>query len=295
MIVVSVIAALCAAVSNSLASYFQQGADKRLPSDQSVSPSQIPQLFKEPRWLLGQLFDVSAFLLQAVALAFGTLVFVEPLLALSLPVTVGIRSWSARDWPSRLAVTGSLLSVTGMAGFLAVAQPTAGGSEISGGEILALGVSVAVLLAVSLGAATATRGNTRAVAFAAGAATVYGVTAGLTKVVTTELQSGGLLEPLQHWPLYTAVATGITGVFLTQNALKPGALAAPVAVITMGDPLVSIAIGLLWLGETVTGAPWAVTVEVVTVLLMAAGVTLLAHQSESASAPTGEEREPSRK
>ena len=32
---------------------------------------------------------------------------------------------------------------------------------------------------------------------------------------------------------------------LTQNALKPGALAAPVAVIMMGDPLVSIAVGLL--------------------------------------------------
>jgi hypothetical protein len=296
MIVVSVIAALCAAVSNSLASYFQQGADKRLPSDESVPLSQVPKLVTQPRWLLGQVFDVSAFLLQAVALAFGTLVFVEPLLAMSLPVTVGVRSWSARRWPGRLGVGGSLLSVTGMAAFLAAARPIPGGSTITGGEIVALGVSVAVLLGGTLAAAALTHGNTRAVAFAAGAATVYGVTAGLTKVVTGELQSGAVLEPLLHWPLYTAIATGITGVLLTQNALKPGALAVPVAVITMGDPLVGITIGLLWLGETVTSAPWAIAVEVITVLVMAAGVVLLAHQSESASVPTGEDdaRQPSR-
>ena len=297
MIVVSVIAALCAAVSNSLASYFQQGADKRLPGDESVPLSQVPRLFAQPRWLLGQVFDISAFLLQAVALAFGTLVFVEPLLAMSLPVTVGVRSWSARRWPGRLGVTGSLFSVIGMAAFLATARPTPGSSTISGGEILALGISVAVILGGTLGAAAATRGNARAVAFAAGAATVYGVTAGLTKVVTGQIQSSGVLEPLQHWPLYTAVVSGVTGVLLTQNALKPGALAVPVAVITMGDPLVSIAIGLLWLGETVTSSPWAIVVEVITVLVMATGVVLLAHQSESASAPTGDQHrdnEPSR-
>jgi predicted anti-sigma-YlaC factor YlaD len=93
----------------------------------------------------------------------------------------------------------------------------------------------------------------------------YGVTAGLTKVVTGQVQSGGVLEPLQHWPLDTAVVSGVTGVLLTQNALKPGALAVPVAVIT--------------------------------VLVMATGVVLLAHQSESASAPTGDQHqhnEPSR-
>jgi hypothetical protein len=50
-------------------------------------------------------------------------------------------------------------------------------------------------------------------------------------------------------------------------------------------------------GETVTSAPWAIVVEVITVLVMVTGVVLLAHRSESASAPTGDQHqhnEPSR-
>ncbi len=287
MVVVAILAALGAAGSNSLAAYLQQSADKDLAGD-SISLSDVPSLLRHKRWLFGQVFDVSAFLLQAVALAFGTLVFVEPLLVMSLPITVGLQAWSARSRPGRLGVGGSLLCVVALSVFIGVGRPTAGGSSITGGEVVALWTAVAVLLAIFLGAAYATRGNLRAVAFAAAASTVYGVTAGLTKVVTGQLQHGGILAPLQGWELYCAIATGVTGVLLTQNALKPGALAAPVAVITLGDPLVAIAIGLLWLGETVNAAPWAVAVEVLAILTMCAGIALLAKQSESASAPAAD-------
>lgn len=287
MIVVAVVAALAAACSNSVAAYLQQGANKRLSSGESVPPSKLPALVREPRWLAGQVFDVSAFLLQAVALAFGTLVFVEPLLVLSLPVSVGLRAWSARQRPSRFGVVGSLLCVVALSVFIGVGRPTPGNPSLTGGEAVALGVAAGVLLLVGLGCATVTRGNARAVAFAAAASAAYGVTAGLTKVVTGQLQHGGILQPLQGWELYAAIVAGLLGVFLTQNALKPGSLAAPVAVITLGDPLVAIAIGLLWLGESVNAAAWAVGVEVVSLIVMAVGVVVLAHQSESASAPTG--------
>jgi F0F1-type ATP synthase assembly protein I len=288
MVVVAILAALGAAGSNSLAAYLQQSADKDLSGD-SVSLSDVPTLLRHPRWLFGQVFDVSAFLLQAVALAFGTLVFVEPMLVMSLPITVGLQAWSKRRRPGRLGVGGSLLCVVALSVFIGVGRPTAGASGLSGGEVLALWISVAVLLAVFLSAAYAARGNVRAVAFAAAASTVYGVTAGLTKVVTGQLQHGGIVAPLQSWELYSAIVTGVTGVLLTQNALKPGALAAPVAVITLGDPLVAIAIGLLWLGESVNDAPWAVVLEVLAIASMCAGIALLAKQSESASAPAAEE------
>jgi len=288
MVVVAILAALGAAGSNSLAAYLQQSADTDL-AGASVSLSDVPTRLRHPRWLFGQVFDVSAFLLQAVALAFGTLVFVEPMLVMSLPITVGLQAWSARRRPGRLGVGGSLLCVVALSIFIGVGHPTAGGSDIAGGEVLALWISVAVLLAVFLSAAYAARGNVRAVAFAAAASTVYGVTAGLTKVVTGQLQHGGLLAPLQSWELYSAILTGVAGVLLTQNALKPGALAAPVAVITLGDPLVAIAIGLLWLGETVNDAPWAIVLEVLAIAAMCAGIALLATQSESASAPAAQE------
>ncbi|MGH3444291.1 MAG: DMT family transporter [Nocardioidaceae bacterium] len=293
MIAVAIVAALASASSNSLAAYFQQGADKRLDTGESVPLRKIPVLLREPRWLLGQAFDVSAFLCQAVALAFGTLVFVEPMLVLSLPITVVVRSWSARRRPpGRLGVIGSVLALVGISVFLGVGRPAPGGASISNGEAVELAIAVAVVLGAVLSWARASSGNVRAVAFALGAGTVYGVTAGLTKVVTGELQHGGVLDALGHWPLYAGIAAGVTGVFLTQNALKPGALAAPVAAITLVDPLVAIGIGLVWLGESVTTSAWAVALEVLAVLVMIAGVVILAHQPEAASAPTGEESTP---
>ena len=292
MVVISIVAALAAAFSNSMAAYLMQGADKQLESDE-IGPRQLPVLLKHPRWLAGQGFDALAFVLQAVALAFGTLLFVEPLLVMSLPITVALRAWSARRWPGRLGVTGSLLCVAAISVFIGVGQPTGGGSTISLWEAMFLGIAVAVILIAALGAAALTRGNIRAVAFAAGAGTVYGVTAGLTKVVTMQLEQQGILGPLTSWDLYAAIVTGVTGVFLAQNALKPGALAAPVAVIILGDPLVAIAIGLLWLGETLNSAPWAIALEVLMVLLMGLGIVILANQPESASAPTGDEAESS--
>ncbi len=290
MVVVAVIAALAAAFSNSTAAYLMQGADKQLKSD-DVRPSQMLVLLRHPRWLAGQGFDASAFVLQAVALAFGTLLFVEPLLVVSLPISVALRAWSTRRWPGRLGVTGSLLCLVALSVFIGVGQPTAGHSTITLWQAMYLGIAVVVLLAACLGAAAVTKGNVRAVAFASGAGLVYGVTAGLTKVVTMQLQQHGIVGPLEDWELYAAIVTGVTGVLLAQNALKPGALAAPVAVIILGDPLVAIAIGLLWLGETLNAAPWAIVVEVLMLMLMVAGIAILANQPESAAAPTGEEPE----
>ncbi|HET7387439.1 MAG TPA: DMT family transporter [Nocardioidaceae bacterium] len=290
MIAVAIVAAVAAAMSNSLAAYFQQSADKRLDTGDSVPLRKVPVLIREPRWLLGQAFDISAFVCQAVALAFGALVFVEPMLVLSLPITVMVRSWSARRrLPGRVGVVGSTLAVLGISVFLGVGRPTSGGATIDLGEALELAVAVAVVLGIVLGWGRTASGNARAVAFALGAGTVYGVTAGLTKVVTGELQHGGVLAALGHWPLYAGIAAGVTGVWLTQNALKPGALAAPVAAITLTDPLVAIAIGLVWLGESVTASAWAVAVQILAVLAMVVGVVILAHQPEAASAPTGEE------
>lgn len=290
MVIISIIAAIAAAFSNSMAAYLMQGADKQMKSDE-IGPSQIWVLIRHPRWLAGQGFDALAFVLQALALAFGTLLFVEPMLVISLPISVGLRAWSARRWPGHLGTTGSLLCLAAISVFIGVGQPTGGGSTISLWEAMFLGIAVAAILAVCLSVAAFTKGNERAVAFAAGAGTVYGTTAGLTKVVTMQLERNGILGPITDWELYAAIVTGVTGVLLAQNALKPGALAAPVAVIILGDPLVAIGIGLLWLGESLNSAPWAIAIEVLMVMAMIAGIAILANQPESAAAPTGDESE----
>lgn len=289
MVAVTVLAAVGAAFCNALAAVLQQGAAKRLEGREGIRPRQFVTLVRQRRWLAGQASDTSAFVLQAVALSFGALLLVQPLLVLALPFGVVLRAAFAREWPQRRALRGVGLCVLGLGAFLALARPKeAGRASLEPGEALAMGIALAVLLTGFMIMASLTRRNLRAVAFALAATSLYGVTAGLTKVATGQLAQG-VVVPLQHWELYAAIVTGLTGVVLTQNALEAGALAAPVAVLTLGDPLVGLAIGLLWLGETITSTPWAIGGELAAVAVITAGVVVLARQSPAVAAPTGDE------
>lgn len=285
MLAVTVLAAVAAGFCNALAAVLQQGAAKRLEGREGIRPRQFVTLVRQRRWLAGQASDTAAFLLQATALSFGALLIVQPLMVLALPFSGLLRAAFARERPDPQGVRGSLLCAAGLSAFLLIATPQEPArASFEAREALTMGAGLAVLLAAFLVMAALTRRNQRAIAFALAAAALYGVTAGLVKVATGQLAQG-VFVPLQHWELYAAVFTGLAGVALTQNALEPGALAAPVAVLTLGDPLVGLAVGLLWLGETVTSTPLAIAGEVVALAAVVAGVAVLSRQSPAVVAP----------
>lgn len=235
MLTLAIVAALAAAFCNALAAVLQQGAAKRLEGRGGLSPSQLAVLVRQRRWLAGQASDTAAFLLQAAALSVGALLLVQPIMVLALPFAVLLRSSFARERPGPRPLLGAGGCAVGTGVFLLVARPQeVGRASFAPAEWLEMGIGLAVAVGCFLVMALFTRRNWRALAFALAAAASYGVTAGLVKVVTGQLGQG-ILEPLSHPELYVAVATGVAGVTLTQNALKPGALAAPVAVLTLGD------------------------------------------------------------
>lgn len=289
MIVIAIAAALLAAACNATAAFFEQGAAKSVEGDQNVPASQWWNLITRPRWLGGQLADVSAFGLQAVGLAFGGLILVEPLLIMSLPFAVALRVLVQHERPSRRGILGSGLCVGGLSLFLLFAHPTTGKAQVTLSEAWPVAVGLAVVIAASLALALLTRDNWRGIGFALAAAAFYGVTAASVRVVTTQLHRG-ILAVVTHWSIYAVIACGIAGVMMIQNALKPGALAAPVAVLTVGDPLVGVALGILWLGETVRTTWWALTAQGVGIAAVVAGVIVLAGQSSAAAAEGENER-----
>jgi drug/metabolite transporter (DMT)-like permease len=280
---IAIVLALGAALSNAAAAFFEQDAAKRVEGDQDVPLSQWWNLIKQQRWLGGQLADVSAFGLQAVALAFGGLIVVEPLLVMSLPFAVGLRLLFQHENPRRRGVIGSVLCVGGLSLFLLFARPTPGHGKVTLAEAWPVAVGLAVLIAGSLTLAMLTRDNWRAIGFALSAAAFYGVTAASVKVVTTQI-GHGFLAVFTSWAVYAVIVCGLSGVVMIQNALKPGALAAPVSVLTVGDPLVGVVLGILWLGESIQTSWWALTAEFSGIAAVVAGVVVLAGQSKDASA-----------
>lgn len=282
-LVIAVIAALAAAFFNALAKFLQQGATKRLDGEESLRLSQMGALVKQPRWLAGEGSDVMAFLVQAVALGFGALILVQPLLVMALPFAVALRAVVGHQPPRVRGVVGSALCVAGISLFLVMARPTTGGGPVTWGEIWPTALGLGAAVAVSLAAASRTRGNVRAVAYAFAAAIFYAVAAASVRVLTMQL-SHGIVAVLAHWSLYAVLVCGVVGVILVQQALKAGDLPAPVAVITVGNPLLSIVLGIVWLGESISTAPLALAAQAVGIAAVVAGVVVLAGQSSEATA-----------
>lgn len=282
--IVPICAALAAAAFNGLAGFLQHGASKQVAPRRALEPQLLFDLGRNRRWLVGAGCDVTAFGLQVLALATGPLLLVQPLLVMSILMAVALRALAAHhgsNAPAPLIWGAAVLCCLGLAAFLVAASPSPGPRSVSapsGWDAVALGIGLGLVLFVCLGLASRRRGNRRAVPLAAAAGVLYGATAGMAKLVVTQV-SIGWLTPLHHWHLYAAVVLGLTGAQLNQTAFQAGALAAPVAVITVTDPVTSIAIGLVWLGETVQTGPGPVIAATAGFVAMSIGIGRLARET----------------
>jgi drug/metabolite transporter (DMT)-like permease len=184
---------------------------------------------------------------QALALHFGTLARVQPLLVTTLVFALPINHWIRREPISIRELRWSLVLVAGLAGFLVLTQPPgpeqgahpAGPGPAIGAAVLAVlavGGCVAAARRSSAGAAAALLGTGTGVAFAG--------TAALLKTCT-DLLAHGVVALLVSWPVYALLAVGATGLLLQQLAFRDGPLSASLPAITIVDPLVSIVLGVV--------------------------------------------------
>ena len=230
-------------------------------------------------WLIGITVDISASAMQAVALHFGALALVQPILVLDLLFAVVITAVLARRRPDRVVGAGVLCCTGGLALFLAVARPQSPPVSVGPGILVPLGVGIAAVIAVCLVAwrLSLRRFLPLATAFACGA--IFGVTAFLLKEITQTIGLG-FNPPSQQWPLYAFIIAEPVGFLLNQNAFQESSLIAPVlAIRTVTDPLVAIGIGLVWLNEQIASSPAAIAAEVVGLIIMSVGVLALAYRS----------------
>ena len=80
-------------------------------------------LVRQPMWLLGGACLVGTFIFQALALYFGPLSVVQPILVLELIFTLGLRALLMHDGIARRTWLAALTICVGLAAFLVVASP----------------------------------------------------------------------------------------------------------------------------------------------------------------------------
>lgn len=281
---IAIPAALGSAVSFGFTGALQHVATKRVRERPALRPALLLDLAREPIWLGSLLANLSGTALQLVALDTGPLVLIEPLLVSGLLFAVLIRSLLGRRLPPSRVVLGASLCGVGLAVFSLLARPSGGAAYLSLGSALPLAIGLAVVLLLCLAVASRYRGDKRAYALAVGAGVLFGVTAGLAKLALGQLTAQGLPSTLRDWPVYAMIVLGPTGFLLNQNAFQAaGNMAPPLAIITVTDPLVSIGVGVLWLGENLQPGPGPVVGQIFALLGLIAGVWLLANDSQRAS------------
>jgi drug/metabolite transporter (DMT)-like permease len=278
---VAVPAAVVGAASFGLASAIQQRATKQVPTTGTLDPRLLLELVRRPVWVLGIGTVIVGLGLQLVALAFGPLVLVQPLLVTGVLFGAVFSALLAHRRVDHLVILGSLGAVAGLSAFLVLARPSGGSTRLEqdGWAMLPLALGLGVTVLVCLAAASRYDGPVQVAALAAATGVLYGLTAGLMKVVTSQFRSGGPAEVFTHPVLYVVCAVGPMGFLLSQNTFQHGTLIAPaLAIITIVDPLVGVAIGVSWLGEQVNSSPAVLAGELIAVLVIIGSVALLAHR-----------------
>jgi drug/metabolite transporter (DMT)-like permease len=281
--IIALTAAVAAALVFGAASVAEQRSTKRVKTRRALSPRILVDLMRQPLWLAAMSGTVFGFGLQFTALRFGPLALVEPILVVALIFAVLINSYLRRVWDRKL-IAGVITCAAGIVGFLTIANPSPGTSHVSFLVVLPLGAGLTGGVMGCLAVAKRSK-ELRPLALALACGICYGVAAFLVKLVVTDL-SGGLVAMLSDWPIYALAVVGPAGFILNEDAYQQGTLIAPVlAIITACDPVISIALGAVWLNEKLSGSSAGIIGEVISLIVMITGIVMIAHRAPHVAPP----------
>jgi drug/metabolite transporter (DMT)-like permease len=267
--------ALCFATSSAL----QQRGAARAPQGTGLHLDLLGHLMRRPVWLGGMTAAVGTLVLQALALAKGELVLVQPLLIVGLLFALPLSVLLERRRPSLLEWRWAALLVAGLTTFLAAASPKTGPLVPDGGRLWQLG---AVALAASLAVVVLATGlctRHRAALLGAATGTTYGVAAALIKYSTALAARDGVGRLFASWSPYALLLVGAAGVLLNQAAYQAGPLCGALPAIAIADPLVALLFGVGAFGERINLGLVNVLGQVLGFLLMAVAIVNLARLS----------------
>ena len=273
----SYLLAAFAATGNALANVMQRKSSLEQDPDRPFGVGLLWDLVRSPTWIVGFLGLVGSFVLQAVALGFGQLSAVEPIITLEVPLTLLV---AARVFGSRLQRpewTGILLMTAGMIALVAFLAPKSGNETgVASRTYAAAGGATAATIVILL--VLSRRGGPiwRTACLGMATGTSFGLTATFIKETISQGDARGVVGVLSTWQTYTAVGFGVLGLVIMQWALHTGPLLAAQPGFTLMDPLVSILWGVL-VFEEMTRTGWWLVPATIGAVGVGWGVVLLAH------------------
>jgi len=271
----TVLLALLAALFLAIGIVVRQRATVDVPAEHGVSSVMVLTLIRRPLWWAGTAAAVAGYVFQALALANGSLLLVQPILVSALLFALPMSARLAHRSVTRGEWAWALLLTLALAVFVVLAKTRPGDYEASlpSSALVALVCTAAVTACVIVAIRTA--GWKRAVLLAVAVGVLFGVVAVLTKLVMHLLVHEGLRYVLTTPVLYLLVVLGIIAVILQQSSFHAGSLRTSVPTMLVLEPVIAVVLGAVVLGEHLTVNGLRAVALTVAVAAMAAATVAL--------------------
>ncbi|VEG54023.1 alanine, valine and leucine rich membrane protein [Mycolicibacterium aurum] len=260
-------------------------------TDDSVSHLQLfLALLKDRRWWLGSGVAAAGFALQAAALGLGSVLLVQALLVTSLLFALPFNAWLSHRRVTRWEWVWAALLAAAVAVIVTIGNPTEGSSRASVDTWLWVAAVLGPVLALCVIGSRVWSGAVSAMLMAVVSGALWGLFAVLTKAVVHRLDVtslAGVLELVRTPELYAWAIVAVLGTSTQQASFRAGSLTASLPTMTVTEPMVACALGVVVLGEALRPGEAGWVTLIVAVVVMVVATAALARGEAATREPAG--------
>lgn len=235
--------------------------------DRSLAP------LRNRAWWAAVALNGGGAVLHVVALAFGPLSLVQPLGALTIVFALPMAALFVRRRAGATAWRGAIMTAVGLAGLLALTGNSESHSLNGTDQLIVAGVTLGAVALLALVSVGVRRPVVRSVVLAGAAGIAFGIASVFVKTVAVGWASGALATGL---PALVAIAGfAAAGMLLSQAAYRGAGLTAPLATVTVVNPVIAAVVGLTMFGEQFRHGTAGTMLAPACAVLAAGGLILL--------------------
>ncbi|MFI8215090.1 DMT family transporter [Streptomyces sp. NPDC085932] len=238
----SVVLSLVSAVAYAGGAIVQERVAESSPGEQYAP-------LRRPGWWAAVALNGLGGLLHVVALAYGPLSLVQPLGALTIVVALPMAALFVGRRAGATAWRGAIMATVGLAGLLSLVAASDAQSLNAAERVAVALVTAGVVVALMIAARAAHRHPAvRSMLLATASGIAFGMSSVFTKTVAVDWTGGVSAADLPSLAVIGVLATA--GMLLSQASYRGAGLTAPLATLTVVNPVVAAAVGITMFGET---------------------------------------------
>ena len=267
----TIVFALVAALLFALGNVLMQRIAMRYPDGEADSPLFLLRLVRQPVWVAGMGVILVGFVFHSAALSGGEIVVVQPILSLTLVLSLPLGVWLSAQRIGRRDVLLSVLVTAALGAFLVLSNPAQGIEDPSNAAWLVAAVA-ALVPSAALTAAGLGRGPAVKAALVGSAAGVmFGLHGALVKGMVEQFDTG-ILGPVESWELYAVLLLAVVSMTVSQISFQPGDLPPAIATQSIATPVVGVVLGVTLFEEAIHDTTAGTVASVVALAVMVVGI-----------------------